>query len=299
MYSGLLIVIVPLLIGYLLPVRHPRFAPWISKVCGWMVYIILFLMGASLSYLDNLTSNLQHIFSTAVVFFVCICVINMLALCIMDKRWEWRVKLHQQKLPSRLRMAVDSLQLLGVVAGGFILGLLTQPLLANAGKASEYALIFLLWLIGMQLRNSNMPLRQILLNRRGLVIAVVVFFSSLGGGALAAWLLGLPWNTGLAIASGFGWYSLSGIMLTDALGPVLGSAAFFNDLLRELVAIMLIPSLIRRYTSTAVGIGGATAMDFTLPVIQRAGSVDLVPAAIVNGFLLSLSAPVLMALFAL
>lgn len=68
MYSGLLIVIVPLLIGYLLPVRHPRFAPWISKVCGWMVYIILFLMGASLSYLDNLTSNLQHIFSTAVVF---------------------------------------------------------------------------------------------------------------------------------------------------------------------------------------------------------------------------------------
>lgn len=150
----------------------------------------------------------------------------MLALCIMDKRWEWRVKLHQQKLPSRLRMAVDSLQLLGVVAGGFILGLMTQPLLANAGKASEYALIFLLWLIGMQLRNSNMPLRQILLNRRGLVIAVVVFFSSLGGGALAAWLLGLPWNTGLAIASGFGWYSLSGIMLTDALGPVLGSAAF-------------------------------------------------------------------------
>ncbi|MGL5674312.1 MAG: lysine exporter LysO family protein, partial [Plesiomonas shigelloides] len=89
------------------------------------------------------------------------------------------------------------------------------------------------------------------------------------------------------------------IMLTDALGPVLGSAAFFNDLLRELVAIMLIPSLIRRYTSTSVGIGGATAMDFTLPVIQRAGSVDLVPAAIVSGFLLRLSAPVIMALFAL
>lgn len=299
MYSGLLIVIVPLLIGYLFPVRHPRFASWISKVCGWMVYIILFLMGASLSYLDNLSSNLQHIFGTAVVFFVCICLTNMLVLGVVDKRWKWRVKLHQQKLPSRLRMAVDSLQLLGVVAGGFILGLLTQPLLANAGKASEYALIFLLWLIGMQLRNSNMPLRQILLNRRGLIIALVVSVSSLGGGALAAWLLGLPWNTGLAIASGFGWYSLSGIMLTDALGPVLGSAAFFNDLLRELVAIMLIPSLIRRYTSTAVGIGGATAMDFTLPVIQRAGSVDLVPAAIVSGFLLSLSAPVLMALFAL
>ncbi|MGL5045768.1 MAG: lysine exporter LysO family protein, partial [Plesiomonas sp.] len=166
-------------------------------------------------------------------------------------------------------------------------------------KASEYALIFLLWLIGIQLRNSNMPLRQILLNRRGLLIAVVVLISSLLGGLIAALLLGLPINKGLAIASGFGWYSLSGIMLTDALGPVLGSAAFFNDLLRELVAIMIIPLLVRRYSMSAVGIGGATAMDFTLPVIQKSGSVQLVPAAIVSGFILSLSAPVFMALFAL
>lgn len=43
------------------------------------------------------------------------------------------------------------------------------------------------------------------------------------------------------MASGFGWYSLSGILLTESFGPVIGSAAFFNDLARELIAIMLIP----------------------------------------------------------
>ncbi|MGL4983425.1 MAG: lysine exporter LysO family protein [Plesiomonas sp.] len=299
MYSGLLIVIVPLLIGYLFPLRQPALTPWIGKLCGWMVYVILGLMGITLSYLDNLSANLQHIVLNALVFFGCINLLNLIALYVVDKCWPWQVTLHQQVLPSRLKMAADSLQLLGVVFVGFAVGWVTQPWSVYAGKASEYALIFLLWLIGIQLRNSNMPLRQILLNRRGMLIAVVVLISSLLGGLIAALLLGLPINKGLAIASGFGWYSLSGIMLTDALGPVLGSAAFFNDLLRELVAIMIIPLLVRRYSMSAVGIGGATAMDFTLPVIQKSGSVQLVPAAIVSGFILSLSAPVFMALFAL
>ncbi|MGL5103383.1 MAG: lysine exporter LysO family protein [Plesiomonas sp.] len=299
MYSGLLIVIVPLLIGYLFPLRQPTLTPWIGKLCGWMVYVILGLMGITLSYLDNLSANLQHIVLNALVFFGCINLLNLIALYVVDKCWPWQVTLHQQVLPSRLKMAADSLQLLGVVFVGFAVGWVTQPWSVYAGKASEYALIFLLWLIGIQLRNSNMPLRQILLNRRGMLIAVVVLISSLLGGLIAALLLGLPLNKGLAIASGFGWYSLSGIMLTDALGPVLGSAAFFNDLLRELVAIMIIPLLVRRYSMSAVGIGGATAMDFTLPVIQKSGSVQLVPAAIVSGFILSLSAPVFMALFAL
>lgn len=36
-------------------------------------------------------------------------------------------------------------------------------------------------------------------------------------------------------------------------------------------------------------------MDFTLPVLQRSGGVEIVPAAIVHGFILSLLVPLLMA----
>ena len=46
---------------------------------------------------------------------------------------------------------------------------------------------------------------------------------------------------GLALASGFGWYSLSAIVMTDAYGAVWGSVALFNDLLREFVALACIP----------------------------------------------------------
>jgi uncharacterized membrane protein YbjE (DUF340 family) len=77
---------------------------------------------------------------------------------------------------------------------------------------------------------------------------------------------------------------------------VIGSAAFFNDLARELLAIMLIPGLVRRSRSTALGLCGATSMDFTLPVLQRSGGWRL-PAAIVHGFILSLLVPILMAFF--
>jgi uncharacterized membrane protein YbjE (DUF340 family) len=110
-------------------------------------------------------------------------------------------------------------------------------------------------------------------------------------------LLGLPLRTGLAMASAYGWYSLSGILMTDAFGPVVGSAAFFNDLMRELLAIILIPGLMSRSRNMALGLCGATSMDFTLPVLQRSGGLDIVPAAIVHGFLLSLTAPILIAIF--
>ena len=140
---------------------------------------------------------------------------------------------------------------------------------------------------------DDMRLRQILLNPWGMKIAATVILSSWLGSLLASQLLGMPFAHGLAMSSSFGWYSLSGILVADKLGPVLGSAAFINDLGRELIAILLIPVLMRRHPSAAIGYGGATALDFTLPVIQKSGGIQVVPVAIVSGFILSLLGPIL------
>jgi len=297
MYSGLLIILLPLVVGWLLPLHQPAFLRLVNRLLGWMVYIILFFMGISLAFLDNLSSNLLSVFHIALVSALAILLCNLLALRLLEKNRPWQHKHKQEALPSRLRMALDSLTLCGVVVVGFLTGLTQLSFLRHASTASEYALIFLLFLVGIQLRGSGMTLRQILLNRRGMLVSVVVLLSALLGGAIAAALLGLPLKTGLALASGFGWYSLSGILMTEAFGPVIGSAAFFNDLLRELTAIMLIPALIARHRSCALGLCGATAMDFSLPVLQRAGGSEIVPAAIVHGFVMSLLAPLLIAFF--
>ncbi|EPC3759469.1 LysO family transporter [Klebsiella michiganensis] len=297
MFSGLLIILLPLVIGYLIPFHRPSALKLIARLLSWIVYVILFFMGISLAFLDNLTSNLLAILHYAAVSVVIILLCNIAALMWLEQKMPWQNHHRQEKLPSRLAMALESLQLCGVVFIGFMIGLSGISFLQHATEASEYTLIFLLFLIGIQLRNNGMTLRQIVLNRRGMIVAVVVMVSSLLGGIINAFILDLPLKTGLAMASGFGWYSLSGILLTESYGPVIGSAAFFNDLARELLAIMLIPGLVRRSRSTALGLCGATSMDFTLPVLQRSGGVEIVPAAIVHGFILSLLVPILMAFF--
>lgn len=297
MFSGLLIILLPLIAGYLITLRHNAALNFINRLLSWMVYLILFFMGISLAFLDNLASNLLAIFHYSAVGITVILLCNIGALLWLERSLPWRHNHQQEKLPSRIAMALESLKLCGVVVAGFLLGLSGFPVLQHATQASEYTLILLLLLVGIQLRNSGMTLKQIVLNRRGMIVAVVVVASSLIGGLINAFILDLPIKTSLAMASGFGWYSLSGILLTESYGPVIGSAAFFNDLARELIAIMLIPGLVRRSRSTALGLCGATSMDFTLPVLQRTGGLEMVPAAIVHGFILSLLVPILMAIF--
>ena len=297
MFSGLLIILLPLIVGYLIPLHQLSALKLINRLLSGIVYVILFFMGISLAFLDNLATNLLSILHYSIITMAVILLCNIAALFWLERAIPWKNHHHQEKLPSRIAMALESLKLCGVVVLGFLLGLTGFSFLQHATEASEYTLIFLLFLIGIQLRNNGMTLKQIVLNRRGMIVAVIVVGSSLIGGVINAFILDLPLNTALAMASGFGWYSLSGILLTESFGPVIGSAAFFNDLGRELIAIMLIPGLVRRSRSTALGLCGATSMDFTLPVLQRSGGLEMVPAAIVHGFILSLLVPVMMAFF--
>ena len=297
MYSGLLIVLLPLIAGYLLPVRHSGAQKAVNYALTRMVYLILLLMGVSLAFVENLTTNLVIIVRITLVCALCILVCNFLALRLFDRLSPSPAARASGPLPSRLHMLLDSLKMCGVVIAGFLIGLTHWPVLQHATRAGEYALLLLLFLIGIQLRSSGMTLRQILFNRQGVIVAAIVLASSLPAGILAATILGLPVKTGLALSSGFGWYSLSGILMTNAFGPVIGNSAFLVDLLRELISMMLIPVLIRHSRSTALGLCGATSMDFTLPVLQRAGGLEIVPAAVVHGFIMSLLAPVMIALF--
>ena len=294
---GLIIILLPLILGYLMPLTRASLLRAVARMLSALVYIILFFMGTSLAFLDNLSSNLFSIFHIALVSMICIITCSLLAFWLFEKRVPWRHTHKVQALPSRLQMALESLKLCGAVLAGFLLGLTQWSPLRHASTISEYALMLMLLLVGIQLRSSGMTLRQITLNRRGMMVALVSLMSALIGGVIAALVLDLPIRTGLALASGFGWYSLSGILMSESFGPVIGSAAFFNDLLRELMTIMLIPLLITRQRSMTLGLSGATSMDFTLPILQRTGGMEIVPAAIVHGFIMSLLAPILIALF--
>ncbi|VDY43640.1 Surface protein [Salmonella enterica subsp. enterica serovar Daytona] len=80
MFSGLLIILVPLIVGYLIPLRHKAALQLINRLLSWIVYLILFFMGISLAFLDNLASNLVAIFHYSAVSITIILLCNIAAL---------------------------------------------------------------------------------------------------------------------------------------------------------------------------------------------------------------------------
>jgi uncharacterized membrane protein YbjE (DUF340 family) len=80
MFSGLLIILLPLIVGYLIPLHRESALRLINRFLSWIVYVILFFMGISLAFLDNLATNLLSILHYSVVTVVVILLCNIAAL---------------------------------------------------------------------------------------------------------------------------------------------------------------------------------------------------------------------------
>ncbi|MDO5090422.1 MAG: lysine exporter LysO family protein [Cardiobacteriaceae bacterium] len=288
-------ILAPLFIGYFIPLPRPCYRH-IDKALNHFVYLILALIGLSLAHVDHL--DLAAIAAAVALLFLCTSGVNLAALILFDRLrpWQRQAELHAE---GHARASISgSLGQLAALALGYLAGILLPPAWQPPERASTYALILLIFLVGLQLGGSGIPLRQVLINRRGVETTLICILSALAGGLLfAACFADVSWTQGLALASGFGWYSLSGIVISEAYGAVWGSVALLNDLLREFFALATIALLMRRHASAAVGIGGATSLDFTLPMIQAAGGISVVPLAISFGFLINLVSPVLMVFF--
>lgn len=297
MIGGLLIVLGPMFFGYLIKTNNRAWLNRINKAVMILLYLILLIMGLSLGQMDDLAQKLPTIAVSSLTFIIMIIGLNILCLAIYDKLSPRPLAYHGEQMPSRLRLMLDSLLMSSMVLLGFILGFFSKGHFSIPLNSSTYVLIALIFLIGIQLRNNGIGLREVLFNKRGIYTAIIVTFSALLGGLLAAAWLNMPLSQGLAIASGIGWYSLSSVMINDAWGPVLGSIAFFNDLTREILSLFLVPFFMQNHRSTAVGITGATALDCTLPVIQRSGGMQVVPLAISYGFIINILVPILLVFF--
>ncbi|WP_373100172.1 MULTISPECIES: lysine exporter LysO family protein [Pasteurellaceae] len=297
MYEGLLIVLGPMFAGYCIKTHHAALLHRINQIVMLLLYIILFVMGFSLGQLDDLATQLPRIALSALTFAVIIQSCNLVGLLAYDKLFPCPLQRRRSDMPPRRRLLLDSVILCAMVLFGFLAGLLGKAWIALPFGTSTYILVALIFFVGIQLRNNGISLREVLFNRRGIYTGVIFIITSLLGGVISAYVLNLPLTQGLAIASGFGWYSLSSVIINDAWGAVFGSIAFFNDLSREILSLFIIPFFMFNHRSTAVGIAGATALDCTLPIIQRAGGIEVVPLAISFGFITNIVPPVLLVFF--
>ena len=291
-------ILLPLCVGFAVRIHNTQQLHWINQALTAIVYVILLLIGMELAQVENLGKELGFILGVSALCLGVNIACNIGVVMLLDLKFPLRLKTQKTQGDSMAHAILGSLKQIACVVVGFVVAKLLAGMWLPPHISISIALALLLFLIGVQLRSTGISVKRVFFNRRGVVLSLLLVLSSWLAAAILSFALSIPLSQALAISSGFGWYSLSGILMTDAYGAVWGSVALVSDLGREFFALVFIPMLMLRYPSTAVAVGGVTSLDFTLPTIQRAGGVGIVPLAISFGFIMNVLSPLLMAFFA-
>ena len=184
---------------------------------------------------------------------------------------------------------------LGVVAGRWLLPI---TLYGYLDGITTFSLAVLVFGVGIDIgRNRSVWQRLGQLGLRILVVPFLVGVGSIGGAALAGVFLNMPFNEASAVGAGFGWYSLSGIILAQIYNVEIGALAFLANVIREIIALISIPVLAKTMGKmAAIAPGGATTMDTTLPLIVRFAGPEVAIIAFFSGVVLTLAVPFLVPL---
>ncbi|MBT0726667.1 lysine exporter LysO family protein [Rosenbergiella australiborealis] len=201
---------------------------------------------------------------------------------------------NQTELPSLLSAFGGCLKAISAFILGLAIGHFTHFTLGVIGLSSNSILYLMLFCVGIDLVGFRVTTltRQLvtvpLLALLGYVIAALLFSS----------ITNFTWQQSLLVASGLGWFSLSGPMVHQLVDVQMGALAFMTDFFRELLSIVFLYFFGRRQPLAAVGLSGAAAMDSALPFIKQNCDAAYIPYAIFSGLVLTLTAPFLITLVA-
>ena len=171
-----------------------------------------------------------------------------------------------------------------------------------------YVLYLLMFQVGLSI-GSDKKLKDILGSIRPKLLLVplatiagTLVFSALVGLLLTQWSV----FDCLAVGSGFAYYSLSSILITQLKEPFLGvqlatelgTIALMANIMREIMALLGAPLFVKYFGRLSpICAGGATTMDTTLPVITRYSGKDLVFISIFFCFFVDFTVPFFVSFF--
>ncbi len=194
-----------------------------------------------------------------------------------------------------------SLVIVGFFVVGTICGVLHLiPWDLSDSKLSYRALCALMFCVGVGVGNDPATLGSFRkLNPRLVLLPVMTILGTLAGCAVVGlFMQGRSVADCLAVGSGFGYYSLSSIFITEYKGSELGTVALLSNIIREITALLGAPLLVRYFGKLApISVGGATTMDTTLPIIARCSGREFIVVAIFHGVAVDFSVPFLVTLF--
>lgn len=192
-----------------------------------------------------------------------------------------------------------------IIVGFFVLGTICGvchllPFDIAETNISYYALCALMFSVGLSVGNAPQTLKNFRsLNPRLVFLPIMTILGTLAGSAAVSLILTHRSITDcLAVGSGFGYYSLSSIFITEYKGAELGTIALLANIFREMMALLGAP-LIRKYFGklAPISAAGVNSMDVLLPSITQYSGKDVIPIAIFHGILIDMSVPVFVSFF--
>lgn len=188
-----------------------------------------------------------------------------------------------------------------IIVGFFILGIAAGlsgivPESIIDGDLTFYALCALLLCVGIGIGSDrNIVTKFKSLDVRMALLPLGTALGTFAGSLVVSFILsGRSPLDCLAVGSGFGYYSLSSIFITEYTGAELGTIALLANIIREMVTLLLSPVLAKAFGPLApISSGGVTSMDTTLPIIMASSGEQYSTVSIFHGFILDFSIPFL------
>lgn len=145
-----------------------------------------------------------------------------------------------------------------IIISFFIIGTLCGvyhliPYDFTQSNLSYYALCALMFSVGISVGNDPQTLRNFRsLNPRLIFLPVMTILGTLAGCAVISLFLShRSLSDCLAVGSGFGYYSLSSIFITEYKGAELGTIALLSNISREIITLLFAPLLVRWFGNLA------------------------------------------------
>lgn len=292
-------------------------ARWQGRIVTWLIWLLLFLLGIEVGSNEMIVRSLPTLgveallLSSAATLGCCV-LAWMLSRVSKNNTVQENAKnetsadkegnpaekegLQGSSLIRGLKVMKGSL----IVVGFFVIGLLggiekMVPSWLLDGDVSFVALCGLLLFVGLGIGlNPEMKKEVRSLSPRMALLPVVTIIGSWLGALLIWTVLHRTLSDCMAINSGFAYYSLSSIFITEYRGAELGTIALLANIIREMLTLLGAPLMARWFGPLApISAGGATTMDTTLPILSQTMGQRYIALSIYHGFVVDFTVPFL------
>ena len=292
-------------------------ARWQGRIVTWLIWVLLFLLGIEVGSNEMIVRSLPTLgveallLSSAATLSCCVLawiLWRVLKNNTVQENAKKETSAEKEGNPAEKEGLQGSSLIRGlkvmkgslIVVGFFVIGLLggiekMVPSWLLDGDVSFVALCGLLLFVGLGIGlNPEMKKEVRSLSPRMALLPVVTIIGSWLGALLIWTVLHRTLSDCMAINSGFAYYSLSSIFITEYRGAELGTIALLANIIREMLTLLGAPLMARWFGPLApISAGGATTMDTTLPILSQTVGQRYIALSIYHGFVVDFTVPFL------